>query len=103
KLKGDKTGRKGHLSQPPRVTIDGCQEKILPFSGRSGLYIEGSVSPPISGVDIRVLGYHLKSIGSSSFSCQKLSQIAICIYPREESSELFPSILLSLSGEDGYR
>ncbi|KAF9608056.1 hypothetical protein IFM89_005206 [Coptis chinensis] len=99
------------------VTIDGCQEKILPFSGRSGLYIEGSVSPPISGVDIRVvtadnsgdmllcrkLGYHLKSIGSSSFSCQKLSQIAICIYPREESSELFPSILLSLSGEDGYR
>ncbi|KAF9625718.1 hypothetical protein IFM89_026526 [Coptis chinensis] len=34
---------------PPR-------EKILPFScGRSGLYIEGSVSPPISGVDIRVV------------------------------------------------
>ncbi|KAF9624593.1 hypothetical protein IFM89_012015, partial [Coptis chinensis] len=57
KLKGDKTGRKGHLSVATEVsvTIDGCQEKILPFSGRSGLYIEGSVSPPISGVDIRVV------------------------------------------------
>ncbi|KAF9626257.1 hypothetical protein IFM89_031649, partial [Coptis chinensis] len=71
KLKGDKTGRKGHLSVATEVQndslsnmnsvlicfaiIDGCQEKILPFSGRSGLYIEGSVSPPISGVDIRVV------------------------------------------------
>ncbi|KAF9589254.1 hypothetical protein IFM89_022123, partial [Coptis chinensis] len=42
KLKGDKTGRKGHLLHS------------RPF-GRSGLYIEGSVSPPISGVDIRVV------------------------------------------------
>ncbi|KAF9619698.1 hypothetical protein IFM89_008375 [Coptis chinensis] len=133
KLKGDKTGRNGHLSVATEVsvTIDGCQEKILSFSGRPGLYIEGSVSPPISSVDIRVvtvdnsgdaplqkgelvlettiepdgffiggrlyddadydieaskLGYHLKSIGSSSFSRQKLSQIAIRIYPGEESS-----------------
>ncbi|KAF9619797.1 hypothetical protein IFM89_009319 [Coptis chinensis] len=136
--------RQRHVS----VTTDGCQAKILPFSGRPGLYIKGSVSPPISGVDIRVvaadnsgnaplqkgelvletttgpdgffiggplyddadydiealkLGYHLKRIGSNSFSCQKLSQIAIRIYPGEESSELFPSVLLSLSGEDGYR
>ncbi|KAF9593191.1 hypothetical protein IFM89_020487 [Coptis chinensis] len=32
------------------------KKRFRPFSsGRSGLYIEGSVSPPISGVDIRVV------------------------------------------------
>ncbi|KAF5203399.1 Carbohydrate-binding-like fold [Thalictrum thalictroides] len=34
---------------------DGCQPTIPQFSGRLGLYIEGSVSPPISGVDIRLV------------------------------------------------
>lgn len=34
---------------------DGCQVPIAPFSGRLGLYIEGSVSPPLSHVHIRVL------------------------------------------------
>lgn len=48
-------------------------------------------------------GYHLKPIGSNSFSCQKLSQISVRIYAGEEAEELFPSVLLSLSGEDGYR
>ncbi|KAF5191364.1 Carbohydrate-binding-like fold protein, partial [Thalictrum thalictroides] len=47
--------------------------------------------------------YHLKPIGSASFSCQKLSQIAVRLYSSEESSEQFPSVLLSLSGEDAYR
>lgn len=28
---------------------------IAPFSGRLGLYIEGSVSPPLSDVNIRVV------------------------------------------------
>lgn len=37
------------------VTNDGCQSSIAPFSGRLGLYIEGSVSPPISGVDVKVI------------------------------------------------
>ncbi|KAF8394679.1 hypothetical protein HHK36_020896 [Tetracentron sinense] len=130
------------------VTNDGCQASIPPFSGRQGLYIDGSVSPPLSGVHIRIIateessnaplqkgelametttgtdgffaggplyddtsysieaskpGYHLKPIGPHSFSCQKLSQISIHIYSTEESKELFPSVLLSLSGEDGYR
>lgn len=48
-------------------------------------------------------GYHVKAIGPNSFSCQKLSQISVHIYSEEDSKELFPSVLLSLSGEDGYR
>ncbi|KAG9457834.1 hypothetical protein H6P81_002342 [Aristolochia fimbriata] len=130
------------------VQPDGCQHPIPAFVGRTGLYVEGSVSPPLSGVNIKIVateessnaplkrgevaletktgengyfiggplyddttysveaskpGYHLKPVGPNSFSCQKLSQISVHIYPVEEAKELFPSVLLSLSGEDGYR
>ncbi|KAJ8623402.1 hypothetical protein MRB53_031931 [Persea americana] len=136
--------RRHHVS----ISTAGCQATIPPFVGRPGLYIEGSVSPALSDVDIRIVaagesvnapllkgelaletktgvdgsfiggplyddtnyrveaskpGYHLKPIGSNSFSCQKLSQISVLIYAGEEAEELFPSVLLSLSGEDGYR
>lgn len=37
------------------MTNDGCQASIPPFSGRLGLYVEGSVSPPLSGVNIRII------------------------------------------------
>lgn len=37
------------------VKYDGCLSAIAPFSGRLGLYIEGSVSPPIADVDIKIL------------------------------------------------
>ena len=37
------------------VTNDGCQAPIPQFSGQLGLYIKGSVSPPLSGVEIGVL------------------------------------------------
>lgn len=37
------------------MTIDGCQASVPPFSGRLGLYLEGSVSPPISGVLIQAI------------------------------------------------
>uniref|UniRef100_A0A5B7C2M8 Putative nodal modulator 1 n=1 Tax=Davidia involucrata TaxID=16924 RepID=A0A5B7C2M8_DAVIN len=136
--------RQHHVS----VSHNGCQASIPPFSGRLGLYIEGSVSPPLSGVYIRIIavgdshnaplkkgdlaletttgtdgffvggplydditysieaskpGYHVKPDGPHSFSCQKLSQISVRIYSKEDVKELFPSVLLSLSGEDGYR
>ncbi|KAA8549068.1 hypothetical protein F0562_000752 [Nyssa sinensis] len=136
--------RQHHVS----VTHNGCQASIPPFSGRLGLYIEGSVSPPLSGVYIRIIaegdslnaplmkgelaletttgtdgffvggplyddityaieaskpGYHVKPDGPRSFSCQKLSQISVHIYSKEDVKELFPSVLLSLSGDDGYR
>jgi hypothetical protein len=46
-------------------------------------------------------GYHLKRTGPYTFACQKLGQISVRIYG--ENSELLPSVLLSLSGEEGYR
>ncbi|XP_051142719.1 uncharacterized protein LOC127259427 isoform X2 [Andrographis paniculata] len=130
------------------VVQDGCQAPIAAFSGRLGLYIKGSVSPPLSHVHIRVLadrdshisalkrgdialetttgedglfvagplyddidyiieaskpGYYVKQVGRYSFSCQKLGQISVRIYSKEDNNELFPSVLLSLSGDDGYR
>ncbi|CAN4113610.1 unnamed protein product [Withania somnifera] len=130
------------------VAQDGCQSLIPPFAGRLGMYIEGSVSPPLDGVVIKIIaagdsqsaplkqgdlaletatgkdglyvagplyddisysvetskpGYHVKQAGPYSFSCQKLGQISVRIYSREDANEPFPSVLLSLSGEDGYR
>ncbi|XP_074267787.1 uncharacterized protein LOC141591371 [Silene latifolia] len=130
------------------VAHDGCLAPVPIFTGRLGLYIEGSVSPPISGVNMRIIaagdshnaplkkgelaletttgpdgdflagplyddisytveaskpGYHLKAVGPHSFSCQKLGQVCVRIYSKEDAEEPFPSVLLSLSGEDGYR
>ncbi|KAJ6390370.1 hypothetical protein OIU77_024561 [Salix suchowensis] len=84
-----------------------------------GLYIEGSVSPPLwtgwffpwgplyDDITYRVEaskpGYHLKRVGPHSFSCQKLGQISVHIYSKDDTDELIPSVLLSLSGDDGYR
>ncbi|CAI9288723.1 unnamed protein product [Lactuca saligna] len=131
-----------------KVAENGCQASVPPFSGRLGLYIEGSVSPSLPDVVIRIIaagdsqngqikknelafstttntdglfvvgplyddityhieaskpGYHVKEIGPYSFSCQKLGQISVHIHSKEDANELFPSVLLSLSGEDGYR
>ncbi|KAK2968332.1 hypothetical protein RJ640_021721 [Escallonia rubra] len=130
------------------VSGDGCQDSVPPFVGRLGLYIEGSVSPPLSDVHISVIamedspnaaikkgelavetttatdgsfvggplydditysieaskpGYYVKAVGPHSFSCQKLGQISVHIYSKEDAKELFPAVLLSLSGDDGYR
>ncbi|XP_044493042.1 nodal modulator 1 isoform X2 [Mangifera indica] len=136
--------RQHHVS----VTNDGCQAPIPLFTSRPGLYLEGSVSPPLSGVHISIIaaqdsqiaplkkgdlvlqtstgedgsfvggplyddityrieatkpGYHLKQVGSNSFSCQKLGQVSVRIYSKDDAEELIPSVLLSLSGDDGYR
>ncbi|KAF5745936.1 putative carboxypeptidase regulatory region-containingprotein [Tripterygium wilfordii] len=129
------------------VTNDGCQAS-QPFFGRLGLYIEGSVSPPLADVYIRIVaaedghisllkkgeialetttgidglfvggplydditysveaskaGYHLKHVGPHSFSCQKLGQISVHINSKDHAREPIPSVLLSLSGDEGYR
>ncbi|KAL0289488.1 UNVERIFIED_CONTAM: hypothetical protein Sangu_2613200 [Sesamum angustifolium] len=60
--------RQQHVS----VAQDGCQDAIATFSGRLGLYIEGSVSPPLSHVHIRV---HAKS--DSLISPLKQGDIAL--------------------------
>ncbi|XP_027099594.2 uncharacterized protein [Coffea arabica] len=130
------------------VTQEGCQPEIPLFSGRLGMYIEGSVTPSLSDVHIRVIavgdslnaalkqgdlaletstgadglfvagplydditytveaskpGYHVKPVGHHSFSCQKLGQISVRLYSNNDDKEPFPSALLSLSGDDGYR
>ncbi|KAI4319166.1 hypothetical protein MLD38_032798 [Melastoma candidum] len=130
------------------VKSDGCQSEIAPFSGRVGLYIEGSVSPALAGVDIKILaagdsqyislrkgesaiqtitgkdgsfvggplyddiaytveaskpGYHIRRTGAYSFSCQKLGQIQVHINSMDKTPEPVGSVLLSLSGDDGYR
>lgn len=54
-------------------------------------------------IDASKPGYHLKPVGPYTFSCQKLSQIVVYIYTNEDSQEPFPPVLLSLSGDDGYR
>jgi hypothetical protein len=48
-------------------------------------------------------GFYLKSIGDNSFSCQKLGKIVVTILAGEGAEEVLPSVLLSLSGDDGYR
>lgn len=130
------------------VAIDGCQSPIPPIAGRVGLYFEGSVSPALDGVSIRVIAmgtsnyvslqkgdlafetetgadgsftagplyddiiynveaskpsYHLKQVAPTSFTCEKLGQIVVHISGEKEDGEFLPSVLLSLSGEDGYR
>ncbi|XP_061366169.1 uncharacterized protein LOC133309420 [Gastrolobium bilobum] len=136
--------REHHVS----VTDDNCQAYIPTFSCRLGIYIEGSVSLPLSGVHIRIFaagdssitalksgelvletttgtdgsfvagplhddvgynveaskpGYHLKQVGPYSFSCQKLSQISVHVHHKDDAGEPIPSVLLSLSGDNGYR
>lgn len=48
-------------------------------------------------------GFHLKQVGPYAFSCQKLSQISVKIYSKDDANEPIPPLLLSLSGDDGYR
>lgn len=37
------------------MTQDDCPPIISPFYGRIGLYIEGSVSPPLSDINIKII------------------------------------------------
>ncbi|XP_062197301.1 uncharacterized protein LOC133900188 [Phragmites australis] len=145
------TRRKKILFYPARqqysVSVNGCQDIVPSITAKTGLYLEGSVSPATSDVDIKILaagesnyahlkkgdvatetktnsegsffagplyddieykveaskdGYHLKQTSQYTFACQKLGQILVRIYG-EKGSELLPSVLLSLSGEEGYR
>ncbi|KAG0480871.1 hypothetical protein HPP92_011729 [Vanilla planifolia] len=136
--------RRLHVS----VRTDGCQAAVPVIVGRPGLYVEGSVSPPLFGVNIKIIaagdsinsplrtgdlaqvtetgvdglfsagplyddifykveasmpGYHVKQVGHNSFTCQKLGLISVSIHDGGGAVGLYPSVLLSLSGEDGYR
>ncbi|KAJ7973082.1 Carbohydrate-binding-like fold [Quillaja saponaria] len=129
------TGRRRFLFYPREyhvsVTDDNCQATVPSFSGRPGICIEGSVSPPTSGVHIRILSAGDSSItprkrgellletttgmdGSfvagplyddiaCSVEASKLSQISVYVYSKDDAKEPIPSVLLSLSGDNGYR
>ncbi|KAG2597104.1 hypothetical protein PVAP13_5KG190200 [Panicum virgatum] len=95
------TGRKKVLFYPARqqysVSLNGCQDTVPQITAKTG--------PLYDGIEYKVEaskdGYHLKRTGPYTFACQKLGQISVRIYG--ENSELLPSVLLSLSGEEGYR
>lgn len=48
-------------------------------------------------------GYHIKRLGPHSFSCQKLGQISVRVYSKDNAGTSIPPLLLSLSGDHGYR
>lgn len=48
-------------------------------------------------------GYHIKRLGPHSFSCQKLGQISVRVYSKDNAEASIPPLLLSLSGDHGYR
>ncbi|KAK1315520.1 hypothetical protein QJS10_CPA05g00205 [Acorus calamus] len=83
--------RKGEIAMETETGVDGLFV-AGPLYDDTDYYVEASKP-----------GYHLRQVGPNSFSCQKLSQIVVHIFAGEESVERLPSVLLSLSGEDGYR
>ncbi|KAL6986189.1 hypothetical protein U1Q18_019557 [Sarracenia purpurea var. burkii] len=54
------------------VSQDGCQALVPHFSGRPGMYIEGSVSPPLSSVYVRII-----AVGDSRYVLLKKGDLAI--------------------------
>ncbi|KAJ3691869.1 hypothetical protein LUZ61_021033 [Rhynchospora tenuis] len=131
------------------VATSECQKHVAPIVGKPGLYLQGSVTPPLSGVKIQIIslgkssytqlqegnlaaetetnsdgvfsagplyddisykveasksGYHILQTGDTSFECQKLGQIEVRIHGETDSETgMIPSVLLSLSGDNGYR
>ncbi|KAK6118530.1 hypothetical protein DH2020_047730 [Rehmannia glutinosa] len=109
-----------HRQQHVSVAKGGCQAPVAPFSGRLGLYIEGSVSPPLSHVYIRILAQtdsHISTLKQGDTALEITTRadgvfLAGPLYDdigysveasKRRQHEPFPSILLSLNGEDGYR
>ncbi|KAF2309701.1 hypothetical protein GH714_004655 [Hevea brasiliensis] len=83
------------------VTNDGCQAPIPMFSGHPGLYIEGSVSPPLSGVYVKIIAEE-----DSCTTPLKKDETALETttgIDEGDANEPIPPVLLSLSGDDGYR
>ncbi|KAJ4775918.1 Nodal modulator 1 [Rhynchospora pubera] len=131
------------------VATSECQKHVAPIVGKPGLYLQGSVTPPLSGVKIQIIslgkssytqlqegslaaetdtnsdgvfsagplyddisykveasksGYHILQTGDTSFECLKLGQIEVRIHGETDSETgMIPSVLLSLSGDNGYR
>ncbi|KAL6976666.1 hypothetical protein U1Q18_025453 [Sarracenia purpurea var. burkii] len=61
-----------HRQHDVLVSQDGCQALVPHFSGRPGMYIEGSVSPPLSSVYVRII-----AVGDSRYVLLKKGDLAI--------------------------
>ncbi|KAG5065901.1 hypothetical protein JHK86_009632 [Glycine max] len=73
-------------------------------TGIDGSFVAGPLYDDIGyNVEASKSGYHLKQVAPHSFTCQKLSQISVHIHHKDDSKEPIPSVLLSLSGDNGYR
>jgi hypothetical protein len=73
-------------------------------TGNDGSYVAGPLYDDATySTHASLAGFYLKSIGDNSFSCQKLGKIVVTILAGEGAEEVLPSVLLSLSGDDGYR
>lgn len=71
---------------------------------KDGSYVAGPLYDDVKYVvEAAKDGYHCKSLDSHSFACQKLGQIVVSIVPGEGAEDQLPSILLSLSGDGGFR
>jgi hypothetical protein len=53
------------------VSTNGCQDTVPSITAKTGLYLEGSVSPATSDVDIKIL-----AAGNSKFAALKNGDIA---------------------------
>ena len=45
------------------VSVNGCQDTVPQITAKTGLYLEGSVSPATSDVDVKII-----SVGKSSYT-----------------------------------
>ena len=69
-----------------------------------GSYVVGPLYDDISYVvEAAKAGYHCKALDSENFICQKLGQIIVRILPGQGAEDQLPSVLLSLSGDSGFR
>ncbi|KAI5060680.1 hypothetical protein GOP47_0025100 [Adiantum capillus-veneris] len=74
------------------------------LTDKDGSYVAGPLYDDVKYVvKAAKEGYHCKLTGSQSFACQKLGQIIVRILRGEGAEDQLPSILLSLSGDGGFR
>lgn len=77
---------------------------LVTETGADGSFSAGPLFDDIHyNVEAFKPGYFVKQVGPYSFTCQKLGQILVNVRDGGETVSSLPSVLLSLSGEDGYR
>lgn len=63
------------------MAVNGCQDTVPSITAKTGLYLEGSVSPAISDVDIKIL-----AAGKSKYASLKERDIAMETKTNSEGS-----------------